>query len=120
MESRCFTDIIYFHPMLTGIILVTNYIPHINLAASSIEHLMRDVYMGWFLRYVHISGVSFYFLSLYIHIAAALIMGRLLIKKRPMVKWSYNILFKYVDGIHRYILPWGQMSFWAATVLRTY
>lgn len=107
-----------FVQLLTGIILVTNYIPQINLAASSIEHLMRDVYMGWFLRYIHISGVSFYFLSLYIHIARGLNYGSFAYpRKGPWLSGAIIFYLSMLTAFTGYILPWGQMSFWAATVI---
>lgn len=104
--------------LLTGIFLAMHYVPDINLAFSSVEHIMRDVNNGWFLRYLHANGASFFFIVVYIHIFRGLYYGSY-IKPRHLVWCSGVIIFLVMMGtaFMGYVLPWGQMSFWGATVI---
>ena len=104
--------------LVTGIILAMHYTPHMDLAFNSIEHIMRDVNYGWFLRYCHANGASFFFLMLYAHILRGLYYGSY-IYPRALV-WHIGVaiyLLTMAAGFLGYILVWGQMSYWAATVI---
>lgn len=103
---------------ITGIALAMHYTPHIDLAFISVEHIMRDVNYGWLLRYVHANGASMFFLIVYIHIARGLYYGSYTSPRELL--WSVGvIIFLLMIGtaFMGYVLPWGQMSFWAATVI---
>jgi len=104
--------------ILTGIFLAMHYTPHIDLAFNSVEHIMRDVNNGWLLRYLHANGASFFFLVVYIHILRGLYYGSY---QRPRSHlWGLGVvifLLMMATGFMGYVLPWGQMSFWAATVI---
>jgi len=104
--------------LITGILLVTVYIPHIDFAAPSIEHLQRDILTGWLVRYLHISGASFFFFVLYAHIGRGINFGSFSYPRRT-VWFSGSIIFYLgmLTAFTGYILPWGQMSYWAATVI---
>jgi quinol-cytochrome oxidoreductase complex cytochrome b subunit len=104
--------------ILTGIFLAMHYTPHIDLAFISVEHIMRDVNNGWLIRYFHANGASFFFLVVYIHIGRGLYYGSYQ-KPRGFV-WSLGVvilLLMMAAAFTGYVLPWGQMSFWAATVI---
>ncbi len=104
--------------MVTGIVLAMHYVPHVDFAFDSVEHIMRDVNYGWLLRYIHASGASFFFVAVYIHIARGMYYGSY--KEPREVLWILGVilfLLMIVTGFVGYVLPWGQMSFWAATVI---
>lgn len=104
--------------LLTGIFLVMHYTPNVNLAFSSVEHIMRDVSGGWILRYVHANGASVFFIILYIHIAKGLYYGSYLYPRQLL--WCSGViifLLTIATAFMGYVLPWGQMSFWGATVI---
>jgi len=104
--------------ILTGIFLAMYYIPNADLAFFSVEHIMRDVTNGWFLRYLHANGASFFFIVVYIHMFRGLYYNSY-IKPRQML-WIIGVLillFMIITAFLGYVLPWGQMSFWAATVI---
>lgn len=104
--------------ILTGIFLAMYYIPKADLAFFSVEHIMRDVTNGWFLRYLHANGASFFFIVVYIHMFRGLYYNSY-IKPRQML-WIIGVLillFMIITAFLGYVLPWGQMSFWAATVI---
>ena len=104
--------------ILTGIFLAMHYTPHIDLAFISVEHIMRDVNNGWLIRYFHANGASFFFLVVYIHIGRGLYYGSYQ-KPRGFV-WVLGVvilLLMMAAAFTGYVLPWGQMSFWAATVI---
>lgn len=104
--------------ILSGIFLAMHYIPHIDFAFISIEHIMRDVNNGWLLRYVHANGASMFFLVVYIHLFRGLYYGSYL-KPKTFV-WILGVLILFLmiaTAFMGYVLPWGQMSFWAATVI---
>jgi len=104
--------------IVTGIFLAMHYTPHVDLAFNSVEHIMRDVNNGWLLRYVHANGASFFFLVVYIHILRGLYYGSY--QKPRSHLWGLGVvifLLMMATGFMGYVLPWGQMSFWAATVI---
>ena len=104
--------------ILTGVALAMHYTPHVDLAFLSVEHLMRDVNGGWLLRYVHANGASMFFIVVYIHIGRGLYYGSY-IEPRGFV-WTIGVvilLFMMATAFMGYVLPWGQMSFWGATVI---
>jgi ubiquinol-cytochrome c reductase cytochrome b/c1 subunit len=104
--------------IVTGIVLAMHYVPAANMAFDSVENIMRDVNYGWLLRYMHSNGASFFFLAVYIHIFRGLYYGSY--KAPREVLWILGVII-YVLMIATaflgYVLPWGQMSFWAATVI---
>jgi len=104
--------------IVTGILLAMHYTPHVAHAFSSVEHIMRDVEYGWLLRYAHANGASFFFMIVYIHMFRGLYYGSYN-APRQMLWCSGVILFLLMmaTGFMGYILPWGQMSFWGATVI---
>jgi quinol-cytochrome oxidoreductase complex cytochrome b subunit len=104
--------------ILTGIFLAMHYTPHVDLAFLSVEHIMRDVNHGWLIRYFHANGASFFFLVVYIHIGRGLYYGSYQ-KPRGFV-WAFGVIILILmkaTAFTGYVLPWGQMSFWAATVI---
>ena len=104
--------------IVTGIVLGMHYIAHADLAFASVEHIMRDVNYGWLIRYVHANGASMFFLAVYIHIFRALYYGSY--KSPREVIWIIGMLIYFLmmaTAFLGYVLPWGQMSFWGATVI---
>jgi ubiquinol-cytochrome c reductase cytochrome b subunit len=104
--------------IVTGIFLVMFYCDNTSLAFISIEHLMRDVPYGWLLRYLHANGASFFFIVVYCHLFRGLIYGSF-IKPRELL-WCSGViilLLMIITAFLGYVLPWGQMSYWAATVI---
>lgn len=104
--------------ILTGLGLAMHYIPDIDAAFFSVEHIMRDVNYGWLLRYVHANGASMFFIVVYIHMLRGLYYGSY-IRPRQLL-WSVGViifLLMIVIAFMGYVLPWGQMSFWGATVI---
>ncbi len=104
--------------IVTGITLAMHYTPHVDFAFKSVEHIMRDVNFGWLLRYVHANGASMFFLAAYIHMFRGMYYGSY--KDPREVLWILGVillLLMIVTGFMGYVLPWGQMSFWAATVI---
>lgn len=104
--------------LVTGIMLAMHYTPHVDLAFLSVEHIMRDVNYGWLLRYMHANGASMFFMMVYIHIARGLYYGSYTHPRELL--WSVGVfIFLIMMGTAflGYVLPWGQMSFWAATVI---
>jgi ubiquinol-cytochrome c reductase cytochrome b subunit len=107
--------------LITGIALAMHYTPHIDLAFLSVEHIMRDVNNGWFLRYAHANGASMFFITVFIHIGRGLYYGSYM-KPRGFV-WSLGVvilLLMMATAFLGYVLVWGQMSFWAATVITNF
>nr|ASS30661.1 cytochrome b [Gastroptychus investigatoris] len=102
--------------ILTGIFLAMHYTPDMELAFSSVSHLCRDVNYGWLLRTLHANGASFSFLCLYLHIGRGIYYGSYMIVKAWMVGVIILLLFM-ATAFLGYVLPWGQMSFWGATVI---
>nr|AGJ50506.1 cytochrome b [Austinograea alayseae] len=100
----------------TGLFLSMHYIAHIDLAFSSVAHICRDVNYGWLLRTTHANGASFFFICLYIHIGRGMFYGSYMMLHAWMV--GVIILFMIMaTAFLGYVLPWGQMSFWGATVI---
>jgi ubiquinol-cytochrome c reductase cytochrome b subunit len=104
--------------ILTGVFLAMHYTPHVDLAFASVEHIMRDVNNGWLIRYAHANGASFFFLVVYIHIARGLYYGSYMSPREHL--WASGVLIfvlMMATAFIGYVLPWGQMSFWGATVI---
>ena len=104
--------------VITGIFLAMHYTPHIELAFLSVEHIMRDVNNGWLLRYFHANGASLFFAVVYLHIARGLYYNSY--QKPKGFVWCVGVLILILmmaTAFMGYVLPWGQMSFWAATVI---
>lgn len=104
--------------IITGVFLAMHYTPHVDLAFISLEHIMRDVNYGWLLRYVHANGASMFFIIVYIHIFRGLYFGSYT-KPRHFV-WVIGViilLVMIITAFIGYVLPWGQMSLWGATVI---
>lgn len=104
--------------IITGIFLTMHYTPHINLAFDSVEYIMRDVQYGWYIRYAHSNGASLFFVCLYIHIARGLYFKSY--DSTRYTVWATGIilfLLTMLTAFVGYVLPWGQMSFWGATVI---
>ncbi len=104
--------------IITGLVLAMHYIAHADLAFGSVEHIMRDVNYGWLIRYVHANGASMFFLAVYIHIFRALYYGSY--KSPREIIWIIGMLIYFLmmaTAFLGYVLPWGQMSFWGATVI---
>ena len=102
----------------SGIFLAMHYIPSAELAFSSVEHIMWDVRGGWFLRYLHANGASMFFLVVYLHLSRGIYYGSFAGKRQFVWYSGVIILFLMIlTAFLGYVLPWGQMSFWAATVI---
>jgi ubiquinol-cytochrome c reductase cytochrome b subunit len=104
--------------ILTGIVLAMHYSSEATLAFGSVEKIMRDVNQGWLLRYLHANGASFFFIAVYLHIARGLYYGSY--KAPREILWILGVviyLLMMATGFMGYVLPWGQMSFWGATVI---
>lgn len=104
--------------ILSGVLLSIHYVADMQHAFQSVQHIMRDVPNGWLIRYTHANGASMFFIVLYCHIFRGLYYGSYM-KPRQMLWCSGVILFILVMGtaFTGYVLPWGQMSFWGATVI---
>nr|YP_009864989.1 cytochrome b [Daldorfia horrida]QKE42627.1 cytochrome b [Daldorfia horrida] len=102
--------------IITGLFLAMHYTANIDLAFSSVAHICRDVNYGWLLRTMHANGASFFFICLYIHIGRGIYYGSYMIFHAWMI--GVIILFMVMaTAFLGYVLPWGQMSFWGATVI---
>lgn len=102
--------------ILTGLFLAMHFTADISLAFSSIRHICRDVNYGWLLRNIHANRASFFFICLYCHIGRGIYYGSY-VKQET---WKIGVILFLVTMITAfvgYVLPWGQMSFWAATVI---
>ncbi len=107
--------------ILTGVVLAMHYVPHETMAFDSVERIMRDVNYGWLLRYLHSNGASMFFIAVYLHIFRGLYYGSY--KAPREVLWLLGIviyLLMMATGFLGYTLPWGQMSFWGATVITNF
>ena len=104
--------------IISGVVLSMFYTPHVDLAFSSVEYIMRDVTNGWFIRYTHANGASMFFLVVYCHIFRGFYYGSYM-RPRQALWCSGVVLFLLMMGtaFTGYVLPWGQMSFWGATVI---
>lgn len=104
--------------IVTGIILAMNYYASTDGAFNSVEHIMRNVEAGWFIRYAHMNGASFFFIVVYIHMFRGLYFGSYK-APREMI-WLLGVvifLLMMATGFMGYVLPWGQMSYWGAQVI---
>ena len=104
--------------IVTGIILAMHYTPQADLAFDSVEHIMRNVNYGWLLRYAHANGGSMFFLVVYIHLFRGLYYGSY--KAPREILWWLGLvilLMMMATAFMGYVLPWGQMSYWGATVI---
>jgi len=104
--------------IVTGIVLAMHYTPHVDHAFDSVERIMRDVNYGWLIRYVHMNGASAFFLIVYIHLFRGLYYGSY--KAPRELLWIIGVvilLTMMAISFMGYVLPWGQMSFWGATVI---
>nr|BAO85029.1 cytochrome b [Tanakia limbata] len=102
--------------ILTGLFLAMHYTSDISTAFSSVNHICRDVNYGWLIRSLHANGASFFFICIYMHIARGLYYGSYLYKET----WNIGVvllLLVMMTAFVGYVLPWGQMSFWGATVI---
>lgn len=104
--------------LLTGFLLSMHYVAHADLAFLSVEQIMRDVNFGWLLRYLHANGASFFFLCVYLHILRSLYYSSYFGPRKDT--WIIGVVIFVLliaTAFTGYVLPWGQMSFWAATVI---
>nr|AFX69351.1 cytochrome b [Pseudoxiphophorus jonesii]AFX69352.1 cytochrome b [Pseudoxiphophorus jonesii]AFX69353.1 cytochrome b [Pseudoxiphophorus jonesii]AFX69354.1 cytochrome b [Pseudoxiphophorus jonesii] len=102
--------------ILTGLFLAMHYTSDISMAFSSVAHICRDVNYGWLIRNMHANGASFFFICIYLHIGRGLYYGSYLYKET----WNIGVillLLVMMTAFVGYVLPWGQMSFWGATVI---
>lgn len=102
--------------ILTGLFLAIHYTSDIETAFSSVAHICRDVNFGWLIRNMHANGASFFFICIYIHIGRGLYYGSYLYKET----WNIGVillLLVIITAFVGYVLPWGQISFWGATVI---
>src|SRR3569833_602077 len=101
-----------------GNFLAMQYTPHVDYAFNSVERIMRDVNYGWMLRYLHMNGAAMFFIAVYIHIFRGLYYGSY--KAPRELLWIIGVLILLLmmaTAFMGYVLPWGQMSFWGATVI---
>ena len=104
--------------IVTGIFLTMNYKPDSELAFASVEYIMRDVPLGWLIRYAHSTGASAFFVVVYLHMFRGLIYGSYR-QPRELI-WIFGMLIYLMlmaEAFMGYLLPWGQMSFWGAQVI---
>nr|QWB85779.1 cytochrome b [Phlyctenosis sp. N135] len=102
--------------IITGVFLAMHYCPHVDMAFISVAHICRDVNYGWLIRTIHANGASLFFICLYIHIGRGMYYSSYFLKETWMV--GVTIFFMLMaTAFLGYVLPWGQMSFWGATVI---
>ncbi|MCX7337930.1 MAG: cytochrome b/b6 [Alphaproteobacteria bacterium] len=104
--------------IISGIFLAMHYVPHVDNAFDSVERIMRDVNGGWLIRYIHMNGASMFFIVVYIHMLRGLYYGSY--KSPRELLWILGVvilLLMMATAFMGYVLPWGQMSFWGATVI---
>src|SRR5215472_4794957 len=102
----------------TGVVLAMHYTPQVDQAFDSVQHIRRDVNWGWLIQYIHMNGASFFFIVVYIHLFRGLYFGSY--KTPRELLWMLGvviILLMMATAFMGYVLPWGQMSFWGATVI---
>nr|AGW15499.1 cytochrome b [Carpodacus rubescens] len=102
--------------IVTGLLLAMHYTADTNLAFSSVAHMCRDVQFGWLIRNLHANGASFFFICIYLHIGRGIYYGSYLNKET----WNIGVILLLTlmaTAFVGYVLPWGQMSFWGATVI---
>ena len=104
--------------IITGIFLAMHYTPHVDHAFDSVERIMREVNYGWLIRYIHMNGASMFFIVVYIHMFRGLYYGSY--KAPRELLWMLGVvilLLMMATAFMGYVLPWGQMSYWGATVI---
>ena len=104
--------------IVTGIFLTMNYKPSADMAFASVEFIMRDVDFGWLIRYMHSTGASLFFITVYLHMFRALLYGSH--RKPRELLWVLGVfiyLALMAEAFMGYVLPWGQMSYWGAQVI---
>lgn len=104
--------------IITGIVLAMHYTPHVDHAFASVEHIMRDVNYGWLIRYMHAVGASMFFVAVYVHMFRGVYYGSY--KSPRELLWFFGLIIFVImmaTAFMGYVLPWGQMSFWGATVI---
>nr|YP_009700468.1 cytochrome b [Xenopus allofraseri]QEQ13539.1 cytochrome b [Xenopus allofraseri] len=102
--------------IVTGLFLAMHYTADTSMAFSSVAHICRDVNYGWLIRNLHANGASFFFICIYLHIGRGLYYGSFLFKET----WNIGVILLFLvmaTAFVGYVLPWGQMSFWGATVI---
>jgi ubiquinol-cytochrome c reductase cytochrome b subunit len=107
--------------IVTGIVLAMHYVANAGMAFNSVEGIMRDINYGWLIRYMHANGASFFFLAVYVHMFRGLYYGSY--KAPREVLWILGVilyLLMTATAFFGYVLPWGQMSFWGATVITSF
>jgi quinol-cytochrome oxidoreductase complex cytochrome b subunit len=107
--------------ILTGVVLAMHYAADSKIAFESVEQIMRDVNWGWLLRYLHANGASMFFIAVYIHIFRGMYYGSY--KEPRELLWILGVIILFLmmaTGFMGYVLPWGQMSFWGATVITNF
>ncbi len=104
--------------IVTGIFLAMHYTPNIELAFNSVEHIMRDVCSGWLIRYIHANGASFFFIVVYLHLFRGLYFNSYVYPRQNLWYSGVTLFFLMMaTAFMGYVLPWGQMSLWGATVI---
>jgi quinol-cytochrome oxidoreductase complex cytochrome b subunit len=104
--------------IVTGVVLAMHYVPNADLAFNSVEHIRRDVNWGWLIQFIHANGAAMMFLAVYIHMFRGIYYGSY--KAPREVLWLLGMIIYFLmmaTAFLGYVLPWGQMSFWAATVI---
>lgn len=104
--------------IISGIFLAMHYVPHVDHAFDSVERIMRDVNGGWLIRYIHMNGASMFFIVVYLHMFRSLYYGSY--KEPRQLLWIMGVIILLVmmaTAFMGYVLPWGQMSYWGATVI---
>nr|YP_010139275.1 cytochrome b [Tullbergia mixta]QQK54729.1 cytochrome b [Tullbergia mixta] len=102
--------------LLTGILLAMHFCPDVSLAFNSVVHISQDVFYGWMMRTIHANGASFFFICLYLHISR----GMYYYSFKLQETWNIGVIILFAvmaTAFMGYVLPWGQMSFWGATVI---
>jgi len=104
--------------IVTGVVLAMQYTPHVDHAFSSVERIMRDVNYGWLIRYLHMNGGTMFFIVVYIHLFRGMYYGSYHAPRELL--WMLGVVIVFLmmaTAFMGYVLPWGQMSFWGATVI---
>jgi ubiquinol-cytochrome c reductase cytochrome b subunit len=103
--------------IVSGMFLGMHYTANVEYAFNSVEHIMRDVSNGWFIRYIHANGASFFFITVYIHIFRGIFYGSYIERFQLWLVGIIIFIAMMATAFMGYVLPWGQMSFWGATVI---
>lgn len=103
--------------IITGLLLAVHYVPSADAAYESVVHIIRDVNGGWFIRSLHMNGASFFFIFLYLHIGRGIYYRAWAHNRRAWLIGSSLFILSMVIAFLGYVLPWGQIRYWAATVI---